>query len=122
MPAPLLLDVHIASQVAVRLRRRGLDAIALPEWHGGANLDLPDDALLRLAAAERRVLATFDVHTIPTLLRMLGDAGIDHAGVILISPRSFRQDDFGGIARALEGVLRDVLPVTATNQVVYLRR
>ena len=122
MPAPLLLDVHIATHVAARLRRRGLDAIALPEWHGGAYLDLPDDALLRQAATERRVFATFDVHTIPALLRVLGDAGIDHAGVILIGPRSFRQDDVGGIARAIETVLQDVLPPVATNHVIYLRR
>ena len=122
MPPAVLLDAHVATRVAVSLRRRGLDVIALAEWHGGAYLDLPDDTLLRVAAGERRVLATFDLHTIPSLLRVMADEGAHHAGVILISPRSFRQDDVGGIARALERTLRDVMPADGRNQVVYLRR
>jgi hypothetical protein len=122
VPTALLLDAHIATRVAILLRQRHVDALALAEWHAGAYLDLPDDALLRLAATERRTFVTFDVHTIPPLLRLLADTGIDHAGVILISPRSFRQDDFGGIARALEQTLQQALLPNTTNQVIYLTR
>lgn len=120
--AALLLDGHIATVVAVRLRDHGVDALALVEWHGGAHLDASDDELLRLATLERRVFVTFDVRTIPPVLRALVDAGVGHAGVVLVSSRSFRQDDIGGLVRALARVARDELPEDAAEVVLYLKR
>jgi hypothetical protein len=120
--AALLLDGHIATAVAVRLRQRWVDVLALAEWHDGAHLDASDDELLRLVRAERRVFATFDVRTVPPLLRVLGDAAVRHGGVVLVSPGAFRQDDVGGLVRALERVARVELPGDATDVVIYLRR
>ena len=118
----LLLDVHVLSAVAVQLRAHGLDVLALPEWHGGSRLDWEDIDLIRFATLVQRTVVSFDVQTIPTALDDLTFAGEEHAGVILVSNHTFRQDDVGGLVRAIERFVRQGLPDDMTNQLLYLPR
>jgi hypothetical protein len=118
----LLLDVLVPSAVAVQLRARGLDVLALPEWHGGLRLNWADLELIRFASLEQRTFVSFDVNTLPPILDELAYAGEEHAGVILVSRNAFRQNDVGGLVRALEHFVRHDLPDDMTNQVLYLPR
>ena len=79
----LLLDAHVSGRrVGDALRVRGHDVRAVDQE---SELEgLPDEALLELATAERRVLVTFDVGDFPGILRALGIAGRRHAGLILV--------------------------------------
>ena len=122
MPASLLLDEHISPRVASGLRERGLDALAFVEWHGGTFLKQPDDELLLAAHREGRTLVTYDVNTIPALLRQFTAAGIDHSGVIFVSSRTIRHDDIGGLVRALEKLLTQAAPGDLRNQQLFLAR
>ncbi len=99
-----LLDSHIAAVVAEELGRRGIDAIALAQWMGGTYRNAPDELILAAAHAERRVFVTYDRSTIPPLLRELAESGRHHGGVILISERTLRSNDVGGLVKALEAM------------------
>jgi len=95
----LLLDHDVSGpQVGARLAARGHDVRALDQEprHAG----LADDELLRLAAADDRILVTHDVNTFPSLLRDFADRGEAHAGAIVLV--AIRSRDFDLIARAVE--------------------
>jgi predicted nuclease of predicted toxin-antitoxin system len=53
-----LVDMNLATEVAVRLRAQGHDAVHLREL---GLQDLGDEAVLAKAMAERRVVLTFDL-------------------------------------------------------------
>ncbi len=57
--------------------------------------------LLGEAALQAMTLLTFDLKTIPPLLRAWGERGIDHGGVILVDNKSFAQNDINGISKAI---------------------
>jgi hypothetical protein len=61
---------------------------------------LPDDEVLRLAAADNRILITHDVNTFPALLREFAERGEQHAGAIIIA--AIHSRDFDLIARAAQ--------------------
>lgn len=71
----LLLDVHVPAAVVDALVRRhpGLDAVHLRDWRDGACLGADDREILAMAAGERRTLFTYDLRTIPVLLRALAE-------------------------------------------------
>ena len=79
----LLLDAHVSGRViARRLRERGHDVRAANEE---PRLDAwEDEALLELAAAERRILITFNVRDFPRICVDWAGAGKHHAGCLIL--------------------------------------
>jgi hypothetical protein len=116
----LLLDAHISGRsVAKRLRTDGHDVLAIDQDPGLAGLS--DNDVLRLAAEHDRVTVTFDVKHFPTILRNWAEAGVDHAGCIIVV--GMRHSEFGPIIHAVEQVLRDIPEQTAwTNRGVIVSR
>lgn len=103
----LLTDEHVspAIAVAVKKRRRDANIVSLHDWQDGRFMGIPDVPLLREAYAHGLTLVTFDLRTIPPLLRGWAEQGIDHSGVVFIDHRTYRQNDIGGIAHALSELL-----------------
>lgn len=122
MSVRLLLDEHISPDVADLLIKNNVDTIPMQEWHDGNLLSQSDEQILMAAAAENRALATFDVRSIPVVLRHFAEAGVDHGGVIFISDKTIGQGDIGGIARALLKLSKDYENVSLKNQVLFLSR
>ena len=122
MEVPLLLDGHVSTAVAVGLRRMGFDAVALPEWRGGAYLDSFDHEILRAAHEERRVFVSFDVNTLPNLTSTLSALQSDHSGLVLISRKTFAQNEIGPITRSIAQFVRHWPEGDFTNQVLFLPR
>jgi len=118
----LLLDEHLGPAVAQGLDRRGIDAVALRGWHDGAYLSASDEALLAASAAEGRVLVTYDQRTIPLLLRVWGDSGRHHAGVVFVDHRSMAPNDIGGLSRALAELDQRLGALDWTDRTVFLER
>lgn len=75
-----------------------------------------------MAAAEQRVLVTYDQNTIPPLLGRWWEAGRQHAGVILIDEKTIQQNDIGGLVRALRALIRDEAETVWDNRIMYLAR
>ena len=104
MNIKLLLDVHLSPEVAAALKRRfsDLDVKSIHETDWAA---LPDEVLLELLDAEKRVLVTRDVNTMPGHTKARIAAGKTFAGVIYADSKKLRQTDTRGLIRRLIEVL-----------------
>jgi predicted nuclease of predicted toxin-antitoxin system len=122
----LLLDEHIAPAVARGLSGlsggSGLIVAPLRDWQGGAYLEASDEAILQAALAGGWTLVTYDLRTIPLLLKQWGEQGIAHGGVILIDERSIAQNDIGGLIRARARLVGALGGASWQNRIVYLTR
>jgi predicted nuclease of predicted toxin-antitoxin system len=101
----LLLDEHLSPRIAVELRRRGPDIIAV-----GERADLRgalDEALWAAARREGRAFVTRDVRDFVRLAWSDAAIGRPHAGLVLVRPRAFRAGlrDVGRLAAALGSLL-----------------
>jgi predicted nuclease of predicted toxin-antitoxin system len=95
----LLLDAHVSGRrIGTALAERGHDVLAVNEDRA---LDGCADAdLLELAAVQDRVLVTFDAADFPRLCRARAEAGMSHAGCVVLV--GIRHHEYGAILRALE--------------------
>ena len=84
----LLLDEMLDREIAVQLRRRGHDVLAVqerPEWWGTS-----DEALLtEVAYRAVRVLVTDNLQDFLPLHAALMESGGHHAGLLLASPSRY---------------------------------
>jgi uncharacterized protein DUF5615 len=95
----LLLDAHVSGRrIGAALRERGHDVLAVDEMR---ELDgCPDEELMELAVAERRVLVTLDVADFPRICRGWMEEGKSHYGCAVVV--GIRHHEFGAIVRALD--------------------
>jgi hypothetical protein len=126
-PAPelrLLLDEHITPAVAVQLSRHRPTAsiLTLNAWQRGTYLGAPDDALLAAAQAAGLTLVTYDLRTIPPLLKQWGEDGTTHGGVIFVDVRTIVPNDVGALVRALAQLWDAEHATPWTDRVIYLTR
>jgi hypothetical protein len=94
----LLLDAQVSGPRVGRLQERGHGVRALDQEPTLEGLD--DDAVLALAAAERRILVTHNVADFPRILREWAEAGRSHAGVIIVY--GIDDSEFELVARGVE--------------------
>jgi hypothetical protein len=92
----------------------------MQSWEGGHFLSASDELVLQEAHKQRLTLVTFDLRTIPPLLRSWAEQGIDHSGVILVDDRTIAQNDIGGLVAALCAVWKAQRDLDWTNRVIYL--
>jgi hypothetical protein len=89
---------------------------------GGRLMNAGDDEILAEAHRGRWTLVTFDVNTIPPLLREKAMAKEDHSGVIFIPSKSFAQNDHSGLAQALASIAHAESEADWTNRIVFVSR
>ena len=120
----LLLDEHVSPDVAKGLRRKckTLSVLGLAEWEEGNFLGVPDEVILEEAAAQKLTLVTYDLKTIPPLLKTWMEAGHAHGGVIFVDNKTIPSSDIGGLVHALQKLFQDSSATHWTNQVFFLRR
>ena len=116
-----LLDAHFSPAVSRPLRASGIDVYTLDEWHDGKYRNAEDAVILEAAAAEALTLVTYDIHTIPDLLKVWSESGRSHAGVVYVIDRTIRQQDFGGQIRALRRLVQERGDEDWQDQVTYLQ-
>jgi len=120
----LLLDEHVSPEVAQQLRNRipALDVQPLREWQDGTYLGFSDAVILRVAQTERRTFVTYDLRTIPPLLKSWAEQGKNHAGVAFVDRRTVAPNDIGGLVAALASLYEREAEAVWTNRVVFLTR
>lgn len=120
----LLTDEQVSPAVAKQVARRcrELSIVAIRDWQNGHLLSASDEVVLREAHNHGLTLITFDLRTIPALLRTWAEQGLDHSGVVLIDQRTLRQNDIGGLVAALCALWREHGELSWTSRVVFLRR
>ena len=90
MSQPLLLDEMFSDDIARQLRTNGYDVISAVA--DPALVGLPDDQVLAYATAEGRALVTANIKDFVPLDARYRAAGQSHAGLILVSTKTFPQN------------------------------
>ena len=90
MSHPVLLDEMFAGAIAEELRAKGHDAQAVVT--DPTLISLSDDQILTRAAATGRALVTANIKDFMPLDAQYRAAGQTHAGLILVSTKTFAQD------------------------------
>jgi len=119
-----LLDEQISPAVAAGFRRRhkAVSIQCLAEWEEGRFLGQTDEQLLQEAAAQGLTLVTYDRKTIPPLLKVWAEAGLDHGGVVFVDQKTIPSSDFGGLIRALHQLWGETGHWDWANRLFLLRR
>jgi hypothetical protein len=121
MSQPSLLDEMFSDAIAEQLRGRGYDVISVVA--DSALVGLPDEQVLAYAAAEGRALVTANIKDFVPLDGRYRAAGQSHAGLVLVSTRTFPQNR--GFPSASTTSLATLLSGTAkiqSGQVLFLTR
>jgi len=87
---PLLLDEMFCDTIAQQLRTKGHDVLAVVA--DPSLISLPDDQILSRAAATGRALVTANIKDFIPLDAQYRAAGPAHAGLILVSAKTFPQN------------------------------
>ncbi len=107
--------------IASELRAAGHDVLAVVA--DPALVSLPDDQILAHAAATGRAVVTANIKDFMPLDKGYRAAGHTHAGLIVVSTKTFPQDRTftTAVAKAL-GTLLDQAGSLRADQVLFLRR
>jgi hypothetical protein len=121
MSQPLLLDEMFSDDIARQLRAKGFDVITVVA--DPALVGPPDDQVLADAAAEGRALVTANIKDFLPLDTRYRAAGQSHAGLILVSTKTFPQNRGfpSAVTTALAALLSGAGKVQS-GQVLFLTR
>jgi hypothetical protein len=121
MSQPLLLDEMFSDDIAQHLRAKGYDVISVVADRAMAGL--PDDQVLAYATTDGRALLTANIKDFVPLDARYRAAGQSHAGLILISTKTFPQNR--NFPPAITTVLATLLSGTSeiqSGRVLFLTR
>jgi len=118
---PLLLDEMFSDDVAKQLSAKGYDVISVVA--DSALTRLPHDQVLAYAATGGRALVTANIKDFVPLDGRYRAAGQSHAGLILVSTKTFPQDRgfSSAITASLTTLLSDKTKIQS-DQVLFLTR
>jgi len=118
---PLLLDEMFSDEIAGQLRKQSHDVVAVVADPG--LVGLPEDQILAEAATAGRALVTANVKDFAPLDARYKSTGRRHAGLILVSTKTFPQDHSftGAIIHALAALLSTPEGI-GPDRVVFLTR
>jgi len=121
MSQPLLLDEMFTDDIAQQLRTKGYDAISVVA--DPALVGLPDDQILAYAITEGRALVTANIKDFMPLDTRYRAADLSHAGLILVSTKTFPQNRGfpSAVATALASLLSGAAKIQS-GQVLFLTR
>jgi len=109
-------DVSRGPLLAAALRQRGFDAVAVQEL---GKMQTPDEELLTYAAAEGRVILTFNIKDFVRHAREWQQTGRSHAGIVVSIHLTGRQ--FGELLRCTLNFLNSVTAEDMKNTVRFLQ-
>jgi hypothetical protein len=118
----LLTDEHISPVVAVQTRRKypGISITAMEDWRSGQFMGAPDAIFIPAAAGDGLTVLSYDLRSIPPLLKMWAAHGIDHLGIIFVDGKTIPSHDFGGLVRAIGQLWEDERDADWRNRVMFL--
>jgi len=121
MTQPLLLDEMFSDDIAQQLRAKGHDVISVVADQ--TLVGLPDDQVLAYATTAGRALVTANIKDFVPLDGRHRAAGQSHAGLVLVSTKTFPQSR--GFPSAITTSLATLLSGSAQiqpGQVLFLAR
>jgi hypothetical protein len=121
MSQPLLLDEMFSDDIAQQLRAKGYDVTSVVADR--ALVGLPDDQVLAYATTEGRALVTANIKDFVPLDVRYRAAGHSHAGLILVSTKTFPQNRGfpSAITTSLATLLSSMVKIQS-GKVLFLTR
>jgi predicted nuclease of predicted toxin-antitoxin system len=118
----LLLDEQINPEVAAQMGVQfpHVEMTTLHVWEDRRYLQTDDAVILVEVYRQGYTLVTYDARTIVPLLKVWGESGIDHGGVIFVKASTIAPDNVGGLMRALAAVWEHYGDADWTNATMYL--
>jgi hypothetical protein len=92
----------------------------LAGWRGGAFLRAEDGEILARCHEESRMFLTYDMATIPDLLRQWAAQGWPHSGVIFADRNTVPPNSPGLVSAAVARVARDIGDRPTASLVLFL--
>jgi hypothetical protein len=119
----LLLDAHICKAAVLALRKRcpEIDVAHLADWRGGAFLRSSDEEILTACYEEERTFVTFDLRTVPDLLRYWAAEGHPHSGVIFGDDKTVKPNSPNALSGALASLVTECGAAEMINVVRFLQ-
>ena len=119
----LLLDVHIAKATIGALAKAApaVRAEHVSDWRKGSLRAASDAEILAACHQEGRAFLTFDLRTIPGLLRHWAAEGRDHSGVIFADANNLRPNSPAAVAAAVAALAAEIGSASTENMVRFLR-
>jgi predicted nuclease of predicted toxin-antitoxin system len=119
----LLFDVHIAGATVVALRKIApqIQSEHIAHWRNGTFLQADDNEILTACHVEDRVLVTYDMATIPDLLRRRISEQRPHSGVFFVDGNTIKPNRPGEVASAIAAVAKEIGDADTTNLIRFLR-
>jgi len=120
----VLLETHIAKATvgAIAKAAPDIEAQHLARWRDGPMRSASDAELLTACHEEGRVLVTFDLRTIPSLLRQWAAEGRNHSGVIFGDDKTLKPSSPAMLAAALATLVAEIGEADTTNVIRFLTR
>lgn len=121
--ASFLLDENIPPVVAEQVLRKEPTAriVSIHRWRNGEFLSVEDEIILQEAFQEKLTLITFDLSTIQPLLKIWGEEGRTHGGVIFIDDKSIASNDYGALVKAILQAWKRLEEADFTDGVLFLQ-
>jgi predicted nuclease of predicted toxin-antitoxin system len=113
----LLLDEHFPPRIAATLRAQGFDVTCVIEQ---GRQQSADEEVWRQAILEERVVVTYDRDDFLALFNLFFTDGVRHPGLVIISSRTIRPNDYGTLLRSLQRLMTE--DEDLSDQVVFLTR
>jgi hypothetical protein len=122
-PVRLLFDVHVARAAVAALRKIApqIQAEHIARWQNGKFVAAVDEEILAACHAENRILVTYDLATIPDLLRSWISEDRSHSGVIFCDENTVKPNYPGDAALAIAALTKEIGPADTTNLIRFLR-
>jgi hypothetical protein len=119
----LLFDVHIAKATVAALRKIApqIQAEHIADWHGGMLLQADDDEILSKCHTESRVFITYDMATIPDLLRRWIAKERSHSGLFFADENTIKPNHPAELASAVAALVEEIGKTDTTNLIRFLR-
>jgi predicted nuclease of predicted toxin-antitoxin system len=118
----LLLDEQMSPEIAGQMQATypEIPIASLHTWEEGRYRRSDDAAILMEAYRQGFTLVTYDTKTIVPLLKMWGEQGVTHGGVIFVKASAIAPHNIGGLMRALVKLWTEYGDQEWTNASIYL--
>ena len=118
-----LLDAHISLEVSTQLQKKNASIAihTLQKWEKGRYLQVSDEIILGVASRHSLTLVTYDLRTIPALIKTFPLQKRDHAGVIFVDNKTIKSNDIGKLIKALDNLWNRKHRNDWTNRTLFLR-
>lgn len=119
----MLFDVHVTRAAVSALRKIApqIQAEHIARWRDGAFLRAEDDEVLAACRDENRVFVTYDLATVPDLLRRWSSEERPHSGIFFGDENTVTPNRPGEVAAAVAALAKEIGDADTTNLIRFLR-